>query len=255
MKWSVLVACLAACSFGDNTIRQHGEVPDAAIHQADAPDSQDDAMVAPPPDAPSPPACSVLPQSGCAAPTPACDLTAADDGTLACREVTHQGVSNSHCPADTDCKTGYTCVHGDTAAEVPWCARFCGHDSDCLGVGSRCVDPLVDNAGNDLGIDVCSNACNPYSQSGCPSGMGCLGSTDPGGNFSDCEYMSNTPDGQACTHSTDCRTGSTCVNDGGTSQCESYCLVGDDTTCLSGLACDGFVTPLMIGTVEYGACH
>jgi cysteine-rich repeat protein len=198
--------------------------------------------------------CGLIPQSGCSGTTPACDLTPADDGNTACRAVTAQGTSNSHCTVDTACKSGYTCVHDSDAAATPWCMRFCAHDSDCNGTGSRCVIGLSDAQGNSLNVDVCSNSCDVYTQSGCPSGMGCQGFDATGGDYTDCAYMDGKADGAACTSSLECSSGSLCVDDGANKLCSPYCIVGDDTTCDLG-SCVGFTSPLNIGAVEYGACQ
>jgi hypothetical protein len=195
----------------------------------------------------------LLPQAGCDGATPACDLTATDDGSTACRPVTSQGTSNDHCSVDTACKAGYTCVHD--GANLPFCSRFCAQDVDCLGIGSRCVDELVD--GNDHPIDVytCSNACDPYAQSGCPSGMGCLGFDDGANDYTDCEYMGGKADGAACAHSIECSEGAQCVTiGGGAAMCEPTCIVGNSSSCDAG-TCVGFTSPLVIGGVEYGACQ
>jgi cysteine-rich repeat protein len=201
-------------------------------------------------------ACALLPQGGCSGATPACDLTAADDGTTGCRAVTAQGTSNDHCTVDTACKDGYTCVH-DGNGDTPWCSRFCAHDSDCLGTGSRCVDDLTDDMGNSLHVETCSNACDPYGQSGCPSGMGCLGFDSTGGDYTDCEYMGNAPDGSQCANSIECLPGSACSAsaDDPNPSCEPTCIVGNDDTCDTDEECVGFTSPIMIGTVEYGACE
>ncbi|HUJ57590.1 MAG TPA: hypothetical protein VLX92_03845 [Kofleriaceae bacterium] len=258
-KSLIALSLVAACSFGDNRLAPHGNdnpdapgSPDARAHE-DAPSSEHDAPVQH--DA-APPACTLVPQSGCSGADPACDLTAADDGTVGCRAVTKQGVSNSHCALDTDCKTGYTCVHDDAnSADAPWCARFCDVDGDCTGIGSRCVDQLVDHNDHGLGIYTCSNSCDVYEQARCPSGMGCLGFTDAGGNYTDCAYMGTTPDGDACTASDQCELGSSCVTVGGASTCAAYCLFGDDTTCDGTELCNEFATPLTINGVEYGFCQ
>ena len=196
-------------------------------------------------------ACMLVPQGGCSGTTPACDI--ADDATTACRGVTAQGTSNDHCTVDTACKAGYTCVHDGTVA-TPWCMRFCLHDTDCAGTGSRCVDALDDSMGNPLNVDVCSNACGVYSQTGCPSGMGCLGHDATAGDFTDCAYMGNKLDGATCAGSLECLPGSACVTSGGVSTCRSYCIVGDPSTCASPMTCAGFVSPLTIGTVQFGVC-
>lgn len=199
-------------------------------------------------------ACGLVPQTGCSGATPACDLTDANDGSTECRAVVTQGNSNSHCTDGTGCRAGYTCTV-DSAANPGWCSRFCEVDSDCTGTGSRCVNALDDGNGNPLNVDVCSNACDPYGQTGCPSGMGCFPINSADGDYTDCLYMGTTPDGGACTSSRECRNGSGCVTfDGTTHECASFCVFGNNGTCGTGEVCHGFTDPLTIGTVEYGVC-
>ncbi|MFN0247012.1 MAG: DUF4215 domain-containing protein [Kofleriaceae bacterium] len=199
-------------------------------------------------------ACSLVPQGGCSGATPACDIGGID--VTECRAVTSMGTSNNHCSSATECKAGYTCIGHDDPNIAPWwCARFCLTDANCTGSGSRCIVDLVDENADPLNVTVCSNSCNPVTQSGCPSGMGCLVSGATGGAYTNCRYMGGTPDGSTCVTSSDCFEGSTCVTIGSTNTCRSYCTVGDDSTCVGSEQCDGFATPLMIGTTEYGVCR
>jgi cysteine-rich repeat protein len=201
--------------------------------------------------------CSVFPQGGCGGATPACDVD--DAGDTGCRAVTEAGTSNDHCTVDTACKAGYTCMHDSTHPELtPLCARFCVHDGDCNGVGARCVDGLADSQGHPLNIFVCSNSCDPYHQTGCPSAMGCVSYYGTGGakNYTDCIYTGNHPDGAACTSDYDCAAGSVCVSDsmGSNAKCYASCIVGEASTCAAG-TCASFATAMTIGTVEYGFCQ
>lgn len=193
-------------------------------------------------------ACGLLPQSGCSGATPACDLTSAGDGSTACRAVTTQGTSNDHCPVDSACKAGYTCVH-DSLADAPWCARFCATDSGCSGTGSRCVDAL-----DSTNVLTCSNACDPYGQTGCPVGMGCMAYQAAMGDFTDCLYQGAVPQAGTCTTDRDCEDGLACVSDGSGKTCQPYCVVGNSSTCFAGETCAAFVNPLVIGTTQYGVC-
>jgi hypothetical protein len=259
-RWLVWLAAIAGCSFGDNLAQRQGNAaPDAAGHEpADAAISTDGTAVGevdasvPPPDA-SAPACVLVPQAGCSGATPACDLTTGIDP--GCRAVTKQGTSNDHCTLATDCKAGFTCIHDTEPSDAPFCSRFCLHDGDCTGTGSRCVDGLDDDNGKPIGVTVCSNACDPFGQTGCPSGMGCIGVDDAGGDFTDCIYMAGKPDGSACTTTNECLAGSVCVDDAGTATCEPYCHVNNAATCTSGTTCTGFASPLVIAGIEYGACQ
>ena len=252
MKRLLLCCVVVGCGFGDNNVRRHTEAtPDASTVGGDASMVIADAA----PDATVMPACTLIPQAGCTGTTPACDLTAADDGTVECRAVIHQGTANDHCDLATDCKAGYTCVHDHGSTNRGWCDRFCASDSICTGTGSRCTIDLVGNNGQDLGIDVCSNACDPYGQTGCPTGMGCLAFDSSGGDYTDCEYMGSVQDGDPCTSPTQCLAGSTCVGSAGNKTCEQYCIAGNDSTCPGDLFCESFASPLVIGSIEYGSCQ
>lgn len=199
-------------------------------------------------------ACSILPQGGCGGSTPACDIDITATET-ACREVTKQGTSNSHCAVPTECAIGYTCIEEVDASHPAVCSRFCNDDSDCLGTGSRCTIGLVDNNNGPTNIHVCSNACDPYDQSGCPSGMGCVAIEATGGDYTDCRYMGTKLDGQTCTDTSQCEPGSMCAAFGSSSShvCAAICKVGSNS-CASG-SCLGFATPLTIANVQYGLCH
>jgi hypothetical protein len=261
-KWPLLIL-IAACNFGHNRLLDH-DSPDAGVEiPVDAPDhtGSDGHGSGSGSDGGSGTgaACTLLPQAGCTGATPACDLTAADDGTVDCREVTADGSADDHCPVDTACAAGYTCTHDSVAADVPWCAAFCAQDSDCTdGPGSRCVIALDGSNDQPLNIDVCSNSCNPSAQTGCPSDMACYGFLDAGGNYSDCAYPGTIAVGATCAHSEDCVLGAACVEQDSqnstTTTCEYYCVVGDDSTCPDDDTCAGFTTPLTIGATEYGAC-
>jgi hypothetical protein len=254
-KWLCLTA-VAACNFGHNRILEHeidGSIPvDAAQLAPDAPGPVVDA--AEHLDAPAGAACTVVPQDGCTGSAPACDLTSADDGTLGCRAVTHAGIGDDHCADDTACAVGYTCTHGSDATDDPWCARFCAHDADCEGTGSRCVIDLVGAQGQALDLDVCSEACDLVGQTGCPSSMACYGFEDGSGDYTDCDYPGTAALGSACSVDQDCVAGAVCVDHDTKVTCRPICVVGDDTTCAGDDTCEGFTVPLTIGSDEYGAC-
>ncbi len=197
-------------------------------------------------------ACMLVPQAGCAA-GQACDLE--DDGDTSCRAVTAQGNSNSHCAVDTACRAGYTCTDDGDPANASWCARFCITDANCTGTGSRCVFALSSSGGAPLGVDVCSNACDPYAQTGCPSQMGCIARDATAGDYTDCRYLGATPDGSSCTATADCQPGSDCVSAGGVKTCESYCIVGNNATCPQFQTCHAFTHDIVIGTTHYGSCN
>ena len=198
-------------------------------------------------------ACTLVPQNGCPA-NKACDLTAALNGDTECRDVTGNGTSDSLCNATvTSCSAGYTCVEIDN--DTAGCMKYCGGDGNCAGLGSRCVNTILDLQGDPIpGVKVCSNACDPLDQTGCPNGLGCLPFDLAGGDITDCDDMGTRADGQSCSRDNDCRIGSVCVSTaGGGAVCRSMCEVGV-TFCGSGLTCVGFVDVIVLGGSEIGAC-
>jgi cysteine-rich repeat protein len=197
-------------------------------------------------------ACSMIPQGGCSGATPACDLTPAEDGSTECRAVTASGTSDSRCSALTACSAGYSCV-GELNVNSS-CMRFCLADGDCSGSGSRCTYTLVNDNNVSLNVKVCSNACDVYNQTGCPSGLGCIGYDRSGGDITDCRLMGSKPDGASCSSTLECSPGSVCVNDGG-AYCASYCKVSSSSSCPSGYTCTGFSNSLTIGSTTYGFCR
>lgn len=196
-------------------------------------------------------ACALFPQGGCSGNTPACDLTEIEDGSTECRAVTVAGTSDSRCAARTACAPGYTCV-GDIGVDSA-CMPFCADDADCQGVGSRCAFGLVNDNADPLGVSVCSNACSLVAQTGCPSGMGCLGFEASSGDYTDCRVMGTTNVGGSCQASTDCRPGMLCVDVSGSARCYAYCRTSLDCGVLED--CVPFASTLTIGGDEYGFCY
>jgi hypothetical protein len=240
-------AFLVGCGFGDNSLhRSEGDAGTDTAVTIDAP-TTDSAI-----DAPVQTACTLLPQAGCSGGTPACDLTEAEDGTTECRAVTAAGTSDSRCAALTACSAGYSCV-GELGIDSA-CMKFCADDTGCSGTGSRCAYGLVADDGDPLDIKVCSNACDPYFSTGCPSGLGCrvIDATD--GDYTDCRLMGTKSVGSTCATSDECSPGAFCVNDG-TARCRYYCKLGQPSTCPSTQTCSPLSTTYSIGSTSYGYCH
>lgn len=241
-------AFLVGCGFGDNSLHNHGEVDGGSDGtKTDASITTDAAI-----DTPIETACTLLPQAGCSGVKPACDLTEAEDGTAACRAVTLAGTSDSRCAVSTACSAGYSCV-GDLGVDSS-CMKFCADDSGCSGLGARCAYNLVNNNGDPLNVKVCSNACDPYLQTGCPSGMGCNAYNATGGDYTDCGVMGTKSVGSTCASSDECSPGALCVDDG-TARCRYYCKLGVSGSCPSSQTCGAFASTLQIGSTSYGFCH
>jgi hypothetical protein len=239
-------AFLVGCGFGDNSV--HRSEADAGPDSAATIDGAIDGAI----DTPVQTACTLLPQAGCSGGTPACDLTAAEDGKTECRAVTSAGTSDSRCAVATACSAGYSCV-GELGVDST-CMKFCADDTGCSGLGSRCAYALESDGGDPLGIKVCSNACDVYLQTGCPSGMGCNVYDSANGDFTDCGVMGTKSVGSTCSASTECSPGALCVNDG-TSRCRYYCKLGVSGSCPTSQTCSAFSAALTIGSTSYGFCH
>jgi cysteine-rich repeat protein len=197
-------------------------------------------------------ACTLVPQTGCD-PGMACDL--GDTEPTECRDVTANGQSDSLCTSVTRCAAGFTCVSQD--ANTSSCMKFCNIDSQCPGVGARCLIGLTDENGDPIpDVEVCSNSCNPVAQTGCPNGLGCLPFDMTGGDFTDCLDMGTRLDGQSCSDHQDCLEGSLCVDEpGGGSTCHAMCDLDGPDFCPGSQVCTGFVDVILLGSLEVGACN
>jgi hypothetical protein len=196
-------------------------------------------------------ACTAVPQAGCD-PGDACDFGDPETGPFECRDVTANGTADSRCAAATDCAAGFTCVDGGNGKQM--CMRFCDSDTQC-GFGARCVVDLRDANNTVLPQRVCSNACDIESQTGCPTGFGCLGVEDGTQDFSDCAVMGGKLDGQTCANSLECLPGSLCVTVAGAKTCHSYCNQSDPVTCAASETCSSFSVALEINFVAFGFCQ
>ena len=247
--WLAWFSLVAACDFGDNQSLRTQQ-PDGGVGGTDGSMMQPKDAAS---DGPVMMACTLVPQSGCSGSTPACDVN--DDGSTSCRAVTSQGTSNNHCTVETACKDGYTCTGNMTNGEA-WCARFCTQDSNCTGTGSRCLIDLENSNGDPLDVTVCTNACDPVTQSGCPTGMGCLPYDAATGDYTHCYYGGANALGQTCISDSECATGLVCVGPAnGTATCKKQCRVGSPTTCPTAQTCVGYSDPINIGANTYGACN
>jgi hypothetical protein len=239
-------AFVVGCGFGDNSI--HRTESDAGADGMVSIDAPPDAAI----DTPVQTACTLLPQAGCSGNTPACDLAPVEDGSTECRAVTMAGTSDSRCAVATACSAGYSCV-GEMGVDSA-CMKFCAADTDCSGTGSRCAYSLQADNGDPLNIKVCSNACDPYFSTGCPSGMGCNVYDSAAGDFTDCRVMGTKSVGSTCANSDECSPGALCVDDG-TARCRYYCKLGVPSSCPTSQTCNAFSASLTIGSTSYGFCR
>jgi hypothetical protein len=239
---ALLIAVLGGCGFGigfgDNANRELGvpsTTPDAG---PDTPGPvTPDALVEEGP-------CTLVPQAHCPS-GDACDL-GTSVGETVCRDVETSGTEDARCIDDVDCAAGFTC--STLAAGIRICERFCNTDANCRGDGARCVLDL-DNDVGPPNLKVCSNACDPIDDEGCPSGLGCYAFDGGNADFSSCEVAGVGLPFERCTETTDCGPGSICDN--GT--CFELCDL-DFASCGGSFTCRTTAQPIVIGEVSYGIC-
>jgi hypothetical protein len=201
--------------------------------------------------------CDLVQQCGCG-PTQACDIDGSDLIGTACRGVTVAGDENDTCTAASQCGAGYVCV-GDAAGES--CKAYCASTTDCASPRGQCVIQLTNQTGAPIdGAVVCSSNCDPANASNplCPSGWSCdiftatFQSVDH--DIADCRVVGTMTQGQACSATSACQAGLTCVNNGTSDVCGKICRRPAGTECTGGTTCYGFQTPFVVGTQEYGVC-
>jgi hypothetical protein len=162
-----------------------------------------------------------------------------------------------------DCQAGMQCVNTGSTPQG-YCHQFCEEDSDCTlpssGPGALCALQL-----NSGGATVCSTNCDPVTNTGCkelnPELKCDIGREQEGPMrfFTRCTGAGATMPDDACTTSSQCAPGSSCIPV--QNEPENHCLVWCTNPNGGGLcpqggshACTGFTTPLLIGALEYGVC-
>ena len=234
-------------------------VPDAATPPPGTPD----AATPPPgnPDAAVPPGmCNLVTGSGCAAPTPACDLGAGN--AHECRQVLVAGTVTSTCNDATSCAQNYSCI--GASANASSCMRYCASDTDCGGgAGALCVVTLIDGSNNTIpGVTLCSQACGPMDATGCPSTWACRLGREPTGQqraLTQCGPSGPGGRNATCSSNDDCQAGFQCLCTDASctpslQKCKKICNATDNTGCPTGSSCSGFSPALVIGGKAWGAC-
>ena len=188
---------------------------------------------------PQTPCDAVNPQCGCAT-----GAKCAYDAGTSMRGCFPAGMATEGqaCMDLLDCATGQ-CIESNMIGR---CYEFCNNDGDCVGPGGKCVVDLM------VGETWCSLNCNPLTSTGCIAGTACHALA---GNsiFTDCTASGAGTHNQTCMDLSDCAPTFTCADAGTGDRCYQYCLV-NNPACPLGRTCVGFVTPLIIGANEYGAC-
>lgn len=192
--------------------------------------------------------CDLVPNDGCAA-NEACDLD--DQHEHACRAKGTR-TTEVRCSADTECAAGYTCVdYGGTG----YCTRYCATDGHCTGSGAACEVDLEDQDDADGLASLCTFACDPVADTGCPGALSCHTYEDSARDYTQCVAAGTKQPGTACTADDQCDGGAACVeSNGGASVCRDYCQVGNNATCPTGQTCTTFNPELKIGNTIVGAC-
>ncbi|MCS6799272.1 MAG: hypothetical protein NZ898_12225 [Myxococcota bacterium] len=200
----------------------------------------------------------VAPQCGCPSGQGCYNMA---DGTRYCASAGTR-TTGSACTAVNQCRAGDTCVALDPMTGI--CVHYCATDADCSGAGALCILELSDGGGGTLpGIRLCTRSCDPITASGCPAGTTCQIFREAAGAMrwlTDCAVpVGMRRQGQPCDPMTlPCDRGFVCLDPDGSGprslQCLRWCDATRGTGCALGETCFGFMTPVVIGTVEYGVC-
>lgn len=197
----------------------------------------------------------VAPQCGCPA-GQGCYIDGTGARLCAMAGVNAQGAA---CSGTTSCTAGNLCVNIDRAGgSTGSCLHFCSSDTHCGG--GICFYELDDGAGGVLtGVRLCTQACNPVTQTGCRAGAYCDVFREPAGAmryFTDCTAppMGAGVQGSPCTTVDQCASGYTCADPGTGNECMKWCNVTTGSGCSGGRTCIGFSPAITVGTTEYGVC-
>lgn len=138
-----------------------------------------------------------------------------------CTSIGTRGRGASCSTFADDCAAGLACI-GMGSFEA--CREYCASDGDCAN--GECVYTLAGTS-----TRMCSNACNPVSDTGCVTG-GCHVSNIGGATeVADCTAEGFGSQGSSCSSNADCQGGYVCSG----SQCRKVCSLG--TTCVGGSQC------------------
>lgn len=158
------------------------------------------------------------------------------------------GYCGQACGSGTSCPDGFTC-YNIQGLSTPQCLpdnEHCAPEGGNIAVGEFCYDHatcattqclvLADSA-------VCTSSCNPATNTGCPSTMGCLGQ----GSDGICYPKGDKQIGETCLSPGDCQN-FMCVGIGdGKGLCSADCAT--DSQCPSGFKCVGADNPQADGGI------
>jgi hypothetical protein len=195
------------------------------------------------------------PQCGCAS-GKECGIS---NFAVACVKAGTKGWGTA-CSNQFDCGPGFICLGGGT---TDLCVKFCDTDADCTQMGGICAVQLSDGTatGSIPGVQLCSNACDPTKNTGCPTGMTCRIGQEQSGQmrwFGICSASGTAGEAQSCTRGTDCKARFDCFLTNGADECFEYCDA-DLNNCPAGQTCSALVdanmAPIVLNNKSIGACQ
>lgn len=193
-------------------------------------------------------ACGLVPQCGCTL-AETCEVF---DGSGGVQCVTAGlAAMGSACVATSGCARGLTCMYGT-------CHAYCDNPgSACTVAKTGGCEQVKNTAGAAIpNLSVCRVACELRDLTACgPSGTAGTGvcMVDAAGN-TDCAKGGTRAVAQTCTPTDECGPSLVCAGTAAAGNtCKKWCRVGT-ADCGGTVACNGFQTKIMVGTVEYGGC-
>lgn len=200
----------------------------------------------------------VEPQCGCPA-GEQCTLTAVD-GTRGC-VAAGTSPQGAVCTGD-ECAPGHICL--GTTPTISTCLKFCDTDAECEAPGGICYFEINDGSGGTIpDVTLCTDNCDPASNTGCASGTACQLAQvppeqqggPPGPLFTLCGETGTGVHTSACTDNGDCAPTFACTGElNMQTVCLKWCKVGQAGNCPTGQTCSQFDPALLLGSTEYGAC-
>lgn len=193
--------------------------------------------------------CDPFSNSGCDSDKKCTALLSPEDGknvlALGCGDRKGSKSEGESCTQDApsgtqtgdDCADGLACFAAGGGAT---CHRICPTSGTAHACPSSSICSLRVDSMTAVGLAFCQPSCKPLEQTGCQSGEACYSI-----NLGDvCYPAGSVSPGDKCsiTAPNDCASGSTCITNGSTGVCSSYCSMAADGTprCSDGKTC----TPL-----------
>ena len=191
--------------------------------------------------------CGLVPQCGCTL-AETCEVED-DTGSVDC-VTAGLAAMGSACVNTSGCARGLTCIYGT-------CHAYCDKPgSACTAPKTGGCEQVKNSSGGALpNLSVCRVACDLRDLTACgPSGTAGTGVCMVDAGNTDCVKGGTRVAGQTCTPANDCGPGLVCAGTAAAGNtCKKWCRVGT-ADCGGAIACNGFQTKVMVGTVEYGGC-